>query len=104
VPVELKSGLAPRSGPHDAQLAQLFVYCLLVEERFQTTVREGIIEYSDRQITVEFNDVRRGWVLGLIEEVREAKRAGARPGRSHNHAGKCRGCGFSQSCEQAIGR
>jgi CRISPR/Cas system-associated exonuclease Cas4 (RecB family) len=51
IPVELKSGKAPRAGPYRAQLAQLGVYCLLIEEQFQTVVNEGIIEYSDRSIT-----------------------------------------------------
>jgi CRISPR-associated protein Cas4 len=103
VPVELKSGMAPRNSPHDAQLAQLFVYCLLVEEQYQTTVREGVIQYTDQPVTVPFDEARSRWVLGLIAEVHEAKRANARPGRSHNHAGKCRGCGFREACPDTIG-
>ena len=44
VPVELKSGRSPRSGPYEAHLAQLAVYCLLVEERYETRVKEGRIQ------------------------------------------------------------
>jgi CRISPR-associated exonuclease Cas4 len=102
VPVELKSGVVPRNGPHEAQLAQLYVYCLLVEEQNQTTVREGIIEYSDHPVTVEFDEARRRWVLGLIEEVQEAKQTEARPRRSHNQANRCTGCGFRANCEEAL--
>jgi CRISPR-associated exonuclease Cas4 len=79
-PVELKSGTAPKSGPHEAQLAQFAVYCLLIEERFRTVVMEGVIPYADRSITVKFDERMRAWILALVEEVREAKRQNARPG------------------------
>ena len=102
IPVELKSGKAPRAGPYRAQLAQLGVYCLLIEEQFQTVVNEGIIEYSDRSITVSFNDRMRAWVLALIAEVQEAKRQDAKPRRSHSQAARCRACGFRQSCREAL--
>jgi CRISPR-associated exonuclease Cas4 len=102
VPVELKSGKAPRTGPHKAQLAQLAVYCLLIEDQFQTTVVEGIIEFSDSSITVPFNSQMRAWILSLIDEVQEAKQQGARPRRSHNQPGRCRGCGFRESCREAL--
>jgi CRISPR-associated exonuclease Cas4 len=102
VPVELKSSAAPRTGPHEAQLAQLFAYCLLLEEHYQSTVREGIIEYSDRAFTIPFDDQGRKWILALIAEVREAKRLQAEPGRSHRHAGRCRACGFRDGCSEAL--
>jgi len=102
IPVELKSGKAPRAGPYRAQLAQLGVYCLLIEEQFQTVVNEGIIEYSDRPITVSFNGRMRAWILALIAEVQEAKRRDARPRRSHKLAARSRACGFRQSCEEAL--
>ena len=66
MPVELKSSLAPRTGPHKAQLAQLFAYCLLVEERYQSIVREGMIECSDQTFTIPFDDQRRKWILDLV--------------------------------------
>ena len=101
VPVELKSGTAPKLGPHEAHLAQLAVYCLLLEEQFRTTVSEGIIKYSDRPVSVKFDARTRAWILRLIEEVRETKRHNGRPKRSHNHAGRCRGCG-SQDRPEAL--
>jgi CRISPR-associated exonuclease Cas4 len=97
--VELKSGKAPRDGPHKAQLA---VYCLLIEDQFQTIVTEGIIEFSASSIMVPFNSQMRAWILALIEEVQEAKLQGAKPQRSHNQPGRCRGCGFRESCREAL--
>jgi CRISPR-associated exonuclease Cas4 len=102
MPVELKSGNAPRAGPYEAQVAQLAVYCLLIEEQFETMVKEGVIQYADRSITVEFDDRTRDWILAVLEGVREAKRKNARPGRSHDHAGRCRGCGFREECSEAL--
>ena len=102
VPVELKSSAAPRTGPHEAQLAQLFAYCLLVEERYQSTVREGMIEYSDRAFTIPFDEQRRKWILDLIAEVKQAKRLHSEPGRSHHHPARCRACGLRGSCSQAL--
>ena len=99
VPVELKSSAAPRTGPHEAQL---FAYCLLLDEHYQSTVREGIIEYSDRAFTVPFDDQRRKWVLDLIAEVKEAKRVHVEPGRSHQHAGRWGACGFRDGCSEAL--
>ena len=80
--MELKSGKAPRAGPNKAQLAQLAVYCLLIEDQFQTIVTEGIIEFSDSSITVPFNSQMRAWIPALIDEVQEAKPQGAKPRRS----------------------
>jgi CRISPR-associated exonuclease Cas4 len=104
MPVELKSGNAPRTGPYEAQVAQLAVYCLLIEEEFKTTVKEGVIQYSDRSITVKFDDRMRSWILALVEEVREAKRQNARPRRNHDYAGRCRGCGFREGCQETLWR
>lgn len=43
VPVEVKSRLFGR-GPHDGEKAQLFAYCLLVEEWMGRPVHEGILQ------------------------------------------------------------
>jgi CRISPR-associated exonuclease Cas4 len=102
VPVEIKSGACPRVGPYEAHLAQLGVYCLLLEEHFQTTVKEGTVQYSDRGVTIPFDDRMRTWVLNVICEVREAKGENAKPRRSHNQRSKCGGCGFRESCPDAL--
>src|SRR5215470_3587477 len=49
VPVELKSGACPRSGPHASHAAQLMTYCVLVENAFARPVPYGVLQYSDAQ-------------------------------------------------------
>ncbi len=56
VPVELKQARCPRYGPHPRELAQLAVYCLLIEEHLQCAVSEGILRYADREVLVRFDD------------------------------------------------
>jgi hypothetical protein len=47
VPVELKSGACPRSGPHAAHVVQLMTYCVLVEDTLARRVPYGLLHYSD---------------------------------------------------------
>ncbi len=102
VPVELKNASCPRRGPHPRELAQLAVYCLLLEERFQCTVVEGIMSYTDRKVTVPFDDRMRTWILQVIREVREAKSQNAKPRRSHDHRARCKACSYFDHCREAL--
>lgn len=61
--LKLKHAPRPRRGPYERDLAQLAVYCLLLEEYFQCTVSEGIMNYTDRDVSVPFNAQRRIWIL-----------------------------------------
>jgi CRISPR-associated exonuclease Cas4 len=55
VPVDVKYSRCPPSGPHANHLAQVAVYCLLVEEHFGSRVPEAILEYIDGSFTVPFD-------------------------------------------------
>lgn len=85
VPVEIKSTACPARGPYDNHLAQLMGYCLLVEDCLGKTVQEGILRYCDREVRGAFTAERREWVLGIIDDIREAQGGGA-VSRSHNRA------------------
>jgi CRISPR-associated exonuclease Cas4 len=103
VPVDVKKCNCPRDGrPHDGHVAQVAVYCLLLEERYQCRVQKGIIDYIGRSVTVAFDDQLRTWILNVIQEVRAAKRSEVVATRSHNHRGKCGACGFRNDCREAI--
>jgi CRISPR-associated exonuclease Cas4 len=102
VPVELKSGKSPRSGrPYDGHLFQLVAYCLLVEDVCQAFVPYGVIEYEDRSIRVEYTSALRKSLLGLLEQIRTAKRGGEFH-IDHNRPGKCRSCGFHETCGESL--
>jgi CRISPR/Cas system-associated exonuclease Cas4 (RecB family) len=93
-PVELKRRRSLKGGPRDGDRAQLYTYCLLLEDTRGVTVHQGYIEYSDRRYAVPFGSKERRYIIGVLDEMRGRRRA-ANVGRDHAHAGKCRACGFN---------
>jgi CRISPR-associated exonuclease Cas4 len=102
-PVEVKSRSAGARGPYPGEKAQLYAYCLLVEEMTGKPVTSGVIQFADRQWTVPFGAAERREILGILGEMR-ALQGAANVRRSHSHAGKCRGCGFNAAgvCGRAL--
>jgi CRISPR-associated exonuclease Cas4 len=101
IPVEVKSGTAPVQ-PYRAHLLQLAAYCLLVEEQEGCEPPHGIIKYDDRAFEVEYTPALRSALLDNLEAIRHDLHA-RDVGRSHDEAGRCRGCGFREQCEERIG-
>jgi CRISPR/Cas system-associated exonuclease Cas4 (RecB family) len=60
-------------------------------------------KYADRKWPVPFGHRERRALLAILAEMRELEGA-ADVRRSHNHAGKCRGCDFNAPaiCGQAL--
>jgi CRISPR-associated exonuclease Cas4 len=102
VPVELKSRDSPRSGPYASDTAQLTAYCVLVEAATGVTPPYGIIEYANRSWRIEYTPHAREQVLRIIEEMRGARHSQS-VHRDHNCPGRCRACGFRETCEEWIG-
>jgi CRISPR-associated exonuclease Cas4 len=100
VPVELKSRPC-RKGPYDGERAQLFAYCLLVEETMSAPVRSGILRYADRELTIPFGERERAWVLNLLAQMQQSRNS-PEVARSHSHASRCQRCGVRASCGQAL--
>ena len=71
VPIELKTGKSPREGVWPGHKIQLIAYVLLLEEKFNTEIKEGFVNYLDtkqkRHITI--NPFMRIEVKELIEKV-----------------------------------
>jgi CRISPR/Cas system-associated exonuclease Cas4 (RecB family) len=103
-PVEVKSRSCGPAGPYDSEKAQLSAYCLLVEEMTGRTVRFGVIEFCNRQVRIPFGDRERAEIQEVLDEIRRA-RGVAEVARSHNHAQRCKRCGFRAAniCGQALG-
>lgn len=98
IPIEVKSRACGRRGPYPGERAQLLAYCLLVEEQFGGTVHAGVLQYRNRNVTVPFGDKERHEIIALLKEV-DAVRD---PRRSHGQAARCRACGFSGDCAEAL--
>ncbi len=103
VPVELKSRSCGERGPYEGEKAQLFAYCLLVEEAWGTSVKSGIIKFRDREWNVPFGDQERRWIIGTLDRMRRAEGQRDVP-RDHKQAARCRRCGYRapEVCGQAL--
>ena len=107
VPLELKStAIAPRgTQPYENHGAQLLAYCVLVEEVFHKRVTYGIVRYA-RHVDkiVRFKDEERNWLAEIIAQIHTARMHGSEFHRSHQHPGRCSGCGLSSQCGEALSR
>lgn len=103
VPVECKSTRAPARGPYESHVAQAMAYCLLMEDLSGVAPPYGLIKYSDRTVRVRYTPEMKRRLLGLIEEVYEARGvAAAAVHRNHSAPARCRSCGVREACGEAL--
>ncbi len=102
VPVEVKSGRAPVSGPHAAHVYQLAAYCALIAEAYGRRPAYGLIKYTDEILRVDFTPGLEAELLELLDEMR-ADADAEDVSRSHSSAARCRACGFREVCEESLG-
>jgi len=100
VPVEVKSGAAPKQ-PYPGHVLQLAAYCLLVEEQGGRTPPHGILKYNDRAFEVDYTPALRAELLDTLDAIRRDLHA-RDVERSHNEPGRCRGCGYRDRCDQHL--
>lgn len=97
VPVEIKSRAAPTTGPFPSHRAQLWVYCLLVEEETGTPPPYGLLLYGDgREFRVPWDREARRTLLAYLSALRSPYTGALDPS-----PGKCARCPFSPFCEGA---
>jgi CRISPR-associated exonuclease Cas4 len=101
IPVELKSRNCPRSGPHEGDVAQVTAYCVLVEDAFGATPPCGIIQYADRSWPIRYTPKDRKRLLHLLDEMRETRNSRTMH-RDHQHAARCRACGYRAVCDEKL--
>jgi CRISPR-associated exonuclease Cas4 len=100
IPVEVKSGIAPEA-PHAAHILQLAAYCLLVEEQEATSPPYGILKYDDRAFEIDYTPNLRMTLLATLDAMRGDLQAND-VDRSHQEAGRCRGCGYRAACDRRL--
>lgn len=101
VPVEVKSGTAPRE-PYQSHLMQLAAYCWLVERNTGSRPPYGLLHYKDKTYQVEYTEELETELVELIDEIRQAEACPDGPGRSHQEAIRCRRCGYRNSCDESM--
>jgi CRISPR-associated exonuclease Cas4 len=102
IPVEVKSGAAPRTGkPYDSHLMQLAVYFLLVEDALERPVPYGLIRYRDRTLRIANTENLRAELLAVLAQMRRVQAQGTAR-RNHNQARRCAGCSMAESCDERL--
>jgi CRISPR-associated exonuclease Cas4 len=102
IPVEVKSGYAPRDGrPYQSQLLQLAAYCLLVEDVLQRPVPYGLIRYRDQTLRIDNTDELRARLTETLAEMR-ALLSRDTVHRSHDQARRCARCSMAHACDELL--
>jgi CRISPR-associated exonuclease Cas4 len=102
IPVEVKSGNAPRNRqPHRSHLMQLAVYFVLVEDALRSPAPYGLIRYKDRTLRVENTDELREDLFSIITEM-TVTLAQNSARRSHDQARRCAGCSVADACNERL--
>jgi CRISPR-associated exonuclease Cas4 len=100
VPIERKSRYL-KGKPFEGETLQLAAYGLLIEERFGTPVRRGVLQYQNASVDVVFDDQLRSKLLVAISALKEAQ---CLPdvSRDHHHPARCKACGFRNTCPDVL--
>lgn len=105
---EFKARRQAPPAPHENDVLQLGVYFLLCAR--DPSVREepshGVLVYRDeagasRAFRIDNTPALRERVLHTLEALRAAEQAET-VRRSHEHRGRCRGCGWAAWCDEAL--
>lgn len=99
IPVEIKTGIAPREGVWKEHMIQIGAYMLLLSEHYGKEISEGYIEYraiNDRR-KVKMNVFLKDEILELIIKVRNMLNNKELPAKT-TEVRKCENCGIKEIC------
>jgi CRISPR-associated exonuclease Cas4 len=100
IPVEVKTGRTP-AAPHDSNIFQLAVYCLLVHRISGKRPPHGLIHYPGRDFAVDYTPELESALLTLLDSLRRDERRRS-VGRSHQDPQRCSKCGFHSACDERL--
>jgi len=102
VPVEVKSGDAPRAGrPYESHLMQLAAYFILIEDVLQRPAPYGLIRYRNRTLRIANTDELRSRLMDVIAQMRRLMSRGAAQ-RNHDQAQRCFRCSVAHACDERM--
>jgi CRISPR-associated exonuclease Cas4 len=101
IPVEVKSGRAPASGPYPAHIYQLAAYCALVTDAYGQRPPRGLIKYADKVFSVDYTPALETELLELLDSIRADAEAD-NVARSHATPARCAACGFNSICDDRL--
>ncbi len=101
IPVELKSGPAPRDGkPREGHVLQALAYCLLVQAEHGARPSHALIKYDDRSFEVAFSASAEAELLRVLQQMHAQGEDEAH--RSHASAARCSACGVRSRCDEIM--
>jgi CRISPR-associated exonuclease Cas4 len=102
IPVEVKSGYAPRTGqPHESHVMQLAAYFFLIEDVLQRPVPYGLIRYRNQTLQVANTDELRERLMDVMAQMRTLLARGE-PHRNHDQAQRCAHCSMAHACDERL--
>ncbi|MGH9767431.1 MAG: CRISPR-associated protein Cas4 [Blastocatellia bacterium] len=102
IPVEVKSGYAPRGDqPYDSHLLQLAVYFFLIEDVLRRPTRYGLIRYRNRTLDVANTDELRVRLMDAVAQMRTLLARGEAR-RSHDQMRRCIRCSMAHACDERL--
>ncbi len=102
IPVEVKSGYAPRDDqPYDSHLLQLAAYFFLIEDVLRRPTRFGLIRYRDRDLQVVNTEELRKKLMNTIAQMRSLLVRGEAH-RSHDQEQRCARCSLAYACDERL--
>lgn len=100
IPSIIKTGDMPESGAWSSDRMQLTAYSILIEEKYNSIVERGFVEYARygkvREVKIKRHERRK--VLQIREKLRKIQN-GVMPEKPKD--APCEHCGFTKMCEDA---
>jgi CRISPR-associated exonuclease Cas4 len=100
VPVEIKSGKAPRR-PYDSHVQQLAAYCYLVNETYGVRPPHGVIAYPEHRFEISYTPALEDQLLKNLLRMQLAERTGEAH-RNHESPKRCAGCSRREGCPERL--
>ena len=99
VPVELKTGKAPKDGVWPGHKIQLIAYALLLQDKFNTEIKEGFVHYLDvkEKRHIVMNKFMKLEIIELVRRVNNLLSSDRLPDFEKNQ-NKCITCGLKADC------
>ncbi len=100
VPVEVKTGMTPRT-PFPSHRLQVACYLRLLEANGAPLAGHGMLTYPEGVFQVAWDDGTQADLRATLERMAAAQAEG-RADRDHGHVGRCRGCARRRFCDQSL--
>jgi len=99
VPVEIKTGKAPKTDVWENHKIQLVMYMLMLKEKFKKDIAKGYVNYINENIKREiyFNDFMRYEIEHLLSEINTLLDSKKIP-KIEDNKNKCLHCGLRDVC------